>query len=164
MQNDLIPTAALLFTLYSIGFPAFVAYILLTNKRACQEDQILRAQKIGNTRASNPYHYEFRKRYARLYYHFKPNVWYWILCILGRKFCLVSVALLFRENPTFQLCMMLLVLFISYALHVRNLPYMSMSEVDEVLETHKDIIQDHKLTMQLERRVSLRNARAKLTG
>ena len=83
----------------------------------------------------------------------------------------MSVALLFRENPNFQLCMMLLgercmsslwivshlclcvvVLFVAYAMHVRNAPYYSDAEKEGVLEKHKDIVKDYNLTIEIEKR------------
>ena len=48
----------------------------------------------------------------------------------------VSQALMFNKNPAFQLSVALLVMFASYAAQVRNRPYMSMSEREQVLEDH----------------------------
>jgi hypothetical protein len=73
----------------------------------------------------------------RLYYHFKPDFWYWVLIILGRKFLIAITALMFNKNPAFQMSFALLVLFIAYALQVRYSPYMSMSERDQVLVDHR---------------------------
>ncbi len=67
-----------------------------------------------------------------MYYHFRPNYWYWICVVLGRKLFIAFTALMFAKNPGFQFAMALLVLFICYALQVRNAPYMSMSERVEV--------------------------------
>jgi hypothetical protein len=74
---------------------------------------------------------------TRLYYHFRPEQWYWILVILGRKFLIAITALMFNKNPAFQMAVALLVLFIAYALQVRYSPYMSMSERLTVLMEHK---------------------------
>jgi hypothetical protein len=74
---------------------------------------------------------------ARLYYHFRPEQWYWILIILGRKFLIAITALMFNKNPAFQMAIALLVLFVAYALQVRFSPYMSMSERATVLMEHK---------------------------
>ncbi len=68
----------------------------------------------------------------RMYYHFRPMYWYWIVVVLARKLLIAITALMFAKNPGFQMAIALLVLFICYALQVRNTPYMSMSEREEV--------------------------------
>ena len=44
------------------------------------------------------------------------------------------------------------VLFVAYAMHVRNAPYYSDAEKEKVLEKHKDIVKDYNLTVELEKR------------
>ena len=44
---------------------------------------------------------------------------------------------MFNKNVAFQLSIALLILFICYALQVRCVPYMSMSERTEVLNSHR---------------------------
>jgi hypothetical protein len=92
---------------------------------------------------TNPY-FDFRQRYSRLYYQFKvrwrkcggeepmrvlthvclvfvvlqPDYYYWILIILARKFLIAFAELMFRKNPFFQLCFILLILFVAYTLQV----------------------------------------------
>jgi hypothetical protein len=73
----------------------------------------------------------------RLYYHFRPRCWYWVFVIIGRKFMIAMTALLFNKNPAFQMAIALLVLFIAYALQVRHVPYMSMSEREQVIADHR---------------------------
>jgi hypothetical protein len=124
----MLPQAVLSFLTYTVGYPAVVAAILLTNSQRVKEDQILRARDTGTSRATNPNCHDFRKRFSRLYYQFKPHHYYWILVILGRKFFIATAGLLFRKYPVFLLAFMLLIMFISYALQVRHQPYMSMSE------------------------------------
>jgi len=140
LQQELTGPAIFFFILYGIGYPAVVGYILFKpdNTQMIKEDQLLRAMGKGESRATNPNCYEFRKRYSRLYYEFKPQFWFWKLLILGRKLGIVTFALIFRTNPTFQMCMILLVIFSAYALQVRHIPYMSMKERDEVLEYYAD--------------------------
>jgi hypothetical protein len=53
-----------------------------------------------------------------MYYHFRPDNWYWIMVILSRKLLIAITALLFNKNPGFQMSFALLVLFICYALQV----------------------------------------------
>jgi len=109
---------------------------LYRKRRLVMEDQLLRAKETGDTRLSNPHAYDLRKRYHKVYYHFKPDYWFWILVILGRKFLIAVTSLLFVRNPAFQLSVALLVMFVSYALQVRFSPYMSMSEHNDVLRGH----------------------------
>ena len=71
-----------------------------------------------------------------MYYQFKPDKWYWIMAILGRKFFIAFTALMFNRNPSFQLSVALLVMFCSYALQVKHTPFMSPSESEEVLRHH----------------------------
>jgi hypothetical protein len=54
----------------------------------------------------------------RLYYHFKPQYWYWIIIVLARKFMIALTALMFNKNPVFQMSIALLTLFVCYALQV----------------------------------------------
>ena len=140
LQQELLPAAIIWFIVYGVGYPALVAYLLLKPDHALmiKEDQLLRAMGKGDLRVTNPHCYEFRKRYSRLYYEFKPQYWWWKLLILMRKLGIVVFALVFRTNPTFQMCMILLVIFASYAMQVRHSPYMSMSERDEVLILYAD--------------------------
>ena len=57
---------------------------------------------------------------CRMYYHFRPDYWFWIVIILGRKLMIAVTALMFNKNPAFQMAIALLVLFICYALQVRT--------------------------------------------
>ena len=116
---QLLPWAIIFFLVYSVGFPVVVARILFGNSVAIKADQHLRAQNSGNTRATNPSYFDLRKRYHRLYYQFKPQYYYWVLVILGRKFLIAGGSLMFRRTPVFLLSFVLMVLFISYALQVR---------------------------------------------
>jgi hypothetical protein len=140
MQTRLLPFAIFFFLLYSVGYPAFVACVLLkpANRAKVVEDMLLAAQGLGNNRTENPRCYEFRKRYSRLYEHWRPEFWFWILVIMARKFLLSFSALMFRNNPTFQMCVILLVMFGAYALQVRFRPYMSEPEKEEVLRRARD--------------------------
>jgi Cu/Zn superoxide dismutase len=128
LQQKLLGPSVIFFLVYTVGYPAFVAFVLLTNSAKVQEDQLLRAKGTGQTRETNPTCHDFRKRYKDVYYRFKPEYYYWTLLIITRKFCIAAAALMFRKTPAFQLAVMQLVMFISYALQVRNNPYMSEAE------------------------------------
>jgi hypothetical protein len=76
-----------------------------------------------------------------MYYRYKPECWYWTLVILLRKFCIVMVATTFNDNPTFQMCIILLVCFAGYAAQVRYNPYMSQQERKATLVKHYEEIE-----------------------
>ncbi|GLE01990.1 hypothetical protein PINS_up010828 [Pythium insidiosum] len=132
----LFPWAVLSFIVYSMGYPLFVFRTLAKNKALVQEDQLLRAMRRGTSRRTNPNCWEFRKKFAKLYYQFKPRFWYWMVVIIARKFLIACIGLLFRQYPTFQLACVMLVLFINYAFQVRNRPYMSAYETQHVLDEY----------------------------
>jgi hypothetical protein len=128
LHMRMLPQATLTFLAYTVGYPMLVAFILLKNSERVKEDQLLRARDTGTSRATNPNCHDFRKRFSRLYYQFKPHHYYWILVILCRKFFIATSGLLFRKYPVFLLAFMLLIMFSSYAMQVRHQPYMSMAE------------------------------------
>ena len=51
--------------------------------------QILRAYGLGELRLDNPNAYMVRKCLAKMYFHFKPEFWYWKIGIMVRKFLIV---------------------------------------------------------------------------
>jgi hypothetical protein len=142
----LLPWAIITFVSYSLGFPALVAFIVFKNRKRCIDDQILRAEQSVRRPAEEQRKQElkdarvwnFRKRFSTLYYQYKPEFFYWKLIILARKFCVATAGLLFRRYPVFLLAFSLLILFASYALQVRNQPYMSNVEMQDVAERNKE--------------------------
>eukprot|EP00520_Triparma_pacifica_P008947 CAMPEP_0118663976 /NCGR_PEP_ID=MMETSP0785-20121206/17747_1 /TAXON_ID=91992 /ORGANISM="Bolidomonas pacifica, Strain CCMP 1866" /LENGTH=4925 /DNA_ID=CAMNT_0006557813 /DNA_START=422 /DNA_END=15195 /DNA_ORIENTATION=+ len=142
LQVTLIPHACIAIGVYTVGYPLYVAWIVLPplSAKKCREDQILRAQDLGYTRKTNPHCYEHRLCYSKLYYYYKPKCWYWTLMVLLKKFSIATISLMFRANATFQMCMIVLMIFIAAVMQVRNQPYMSMSEREEVLKEHKDAV------------------------
>ena len=143
MQQFLMPYAAVAICVYSLGYPLLLTYILFNpgNRQKIRQDQLLRACNKGDTERSNPFCYAFRKRYARLYYNFKPVYWYWVILTVMRKLSIVSAALIFRTNPTFQLCVILLIMFGAYVCQTKYQPWMSNMEKAEVVEQHKEEIE-----------------------
>jgi hypothetical protein len=133
-QMKLVPYAVLALLLYGVGFPLIVTLVVIRHRIVIKEDQLLRAMGTGDTRATNPEGYDVRKRYHKLYYHFKPGKIYWLLLVLGRKFWVALAALMFKDNPTFQLAFILLVLFVAYVLQVKHRPFMSSAEREAELE------------------------------
>ena len=137
LQMRLLPFAIIALLVYTLGYPSTVAWVLYKNREKIMEDQLLRAQGTGTDRLTNPRGYSVRKRYSKLYYHFQPDYWYWILIVIARKFFIAFTSLMFNKNPAFQLSIALLVMFACYAAQVRCRPYMSMSQHDYVMELHK---------------------------
>ena len=133
----LLPFAICTLVAYTLMYPAVVGVILRRYRFLIMEDQLLLAQNKGETRLTNPHAYHVRKRYHKLYYHFRPDYYYWILVVIARKFLIAFTALMFTKNPAFQLSISLLIVFTSYVLQVKNRPYMSMSERDDVLANHE---------------------------
>ena len=124
-------------TVYVTGFPLFVSLIIKKNRTIIMEDQLLRAHDLGAVEAENPFAFWVRQRYSRMYYQFKPTKVNWIRVILWRKFMLVFIGILLRNNPSFQLAIMLLTLFTCYVLHMKHRPYMSSVERRLCIEEHK---------------------------
>jgi hypothetical protein len=137
IQMTLLPFAIITFVAYTLGYPAFLAYNLVKHRHLVMEDQLLRAKGLGEDRLTNPHAYDVRKAYNRAYQFFKPDRWYWIFIILGRKFLIAFTSLMFSRNPAFQLSMALLVVFVSFALTMKYTPYMSSKEHEEVLGEHR---------------------------
>jgi hypothetical protein len=63
LQARLLPFAAVFLVLYTIGYPALVAYIVFKHRLLIMEDQVLRAKDLGDTRLSNPHCYDLRKKF-----------------------------------------------------------------------------------------------------
>ncbi|KAG3110379.1 hypothetical protein PI125_g10068 [Phytophthora idaei] len=151
IHMQLFPYAVLAFVVYSLGYPLFVLLTLSRNRALVMEDQLLRAMQRGTSRRTNPNCWVFRKKFSKLYYQFKPDFWYWMVLIILRKFLLVGIGLLFRQDPVFQLATATFVLFVNYALQVRCRPYMSAYETQRVLADYA-------------KRVLLETRRAKAKG
>ena len=128
LQSRLKPWAVVGLIVYSIGFPAFTLYITWFYRVQMKLDQLLRAHGLGDSRREaidglTLTHrrcrsrvkgtYDLRKKYHKLYYHFKPGKVYWMLIILARKFGVALFALMFRRNVAFLLSCVLLLLFAS---------------------------------------------------
>ena len=152
LQAQLKPWAILGLIVYSIGFPIYVITLTWFYRVQMKLDQLLRAHDLGETRAEaieqidimprtcrsrTKATYEIRKKYHKLYYHFKPGKVYWMIAILVRKFGIALFSLLFRRNVSFMLSCVLLLLFMCYVLQVKHRPYMSSVEKQVVKEAHR---------------------------
>ena len=136
-QATLLPFSIIGLLLYTCGYPSFVAWNLFRNREKIMEDQLLRAKGAGNDRLTNPHAYELRKTFSRVYYQFKPDLFWWSLIILLRKFAISFVSVMFNKNAAFQMAACLLVLLCAYGMHLRALPYMGPGSFDDVLRAHK---------------------------
>jgi hypothetical protein len=137
VQMALLAPAVIALLVYVLGYPAFVTWNLCTHRELIMEDQLLRAMRTGDDKLTNPHALEFRKRWARTYYQFRPDVHMWVLAIILRKFLIAISSLVFNTNQNFQMAAMLLVLFCAYAAQVRFLPYMGPGTFEAVLSSHE---------------------------
>ena len=83
--------------MYTGGIPLAFSALMWRHRDSIIADQELRMQGIGESRASNP-QFSTRVRYQELYQLFKPNM----MVLLGRKFLLIAISLLYSTNPLFQ--------------------------------------------------------------
>ncbi|KAJ8604097.1 hypothetical protein CTAYLR_001751 [Chrysophaeum taylorii] len=143
-QMNLVPLAAIFILIYVIGYPLFVM-LLMSSPRSHQlivDDQLLRMQRRGGYEPGLTSHLEqvalCRAQLGMLYYRFKPRVPWWAVLVVLRKMCMAIIMLLFRSSPTFQLAMLLLVLFTALVIQMRALPYVSPRDYDTVLGDYAD--------------------------
>ena len=108
-----------------------------------------------------------RARLGMLYYRFKPDVPYWILFVVLRKMCMACITLLFHSSASFQLAMLLMVLFTSCVFQMKYLPYLSSSNHDEIFTKYADrikILHDEELSSAAAKDKAIRMARGKAVG
>ena len=113
LQAELVFPAVCGLLFYTLGYPLFILIILKVYKNLIKEDQLLRAAGIGDTRKTSTSGavYSVRKKWHKLYYHFKPGKTYWIFFIVQRKMWIAFAGLMFRGSPGFQLAFVLIILF-----------------------------------------------------
>ena len=144
-QLTLLPYSIVAFVLYSFGYPFLMASAIYSNRDDIVMDQLLRAKQMPSTLL-------VRTSYSRLYYQYKPDFFYWSLCIVLRKFLIAITAVLFSGNAPFQMAACLLILFLAYVMQTWFNPFMCYSDYASVLESHGTSI----LTSPIHHRVSLR--------
>ena len=135
LQDRLFIPALICIVLYCCILPLILYGIFHYNRKIIKKDQKLRAAKRGGTFKSNP-HFEFRSRYGRLYKYFQPHLYWWINVILARKFCIIVLSIALRMYPSFQLACGLLVMFISFVLHLQFHPYLGDEEAALLMKNH----------------------------
>jgi len=135
LQARLLVPAAVVLAFYCIGFPMLIFGIYRWNSKIIHKDQMLRARGTGNNRATNP-NYLFRKSVGKLYLMFKPQYYWWIQPILARKFLLIGISAFLRDNPSMQMAISLVIIFLSFAAHVHALPYLGPMEKMQIVAEH----------------------------
>jgi hypothetical protein len=123
----LLPFAAVSLIAYAIGFPLVLAWLISRNSEAIDEDMKLRAKQQHHQRKTSK-SYNVSLRYGRFYKYFRPDCKQWNFVVAMRKFFLAATALLFRDNPTFQLSIALLGMFTAFVYQVVKRPYWSIEE------------------------------------
>jgi hypothetical protein len=136
-QMSLIGAAVIALVVYVAGYPVALFALLYKNRESVMEDQLLRAKGVGNDKLTNPHAYFLRKRWSRTYYQFKPDLYFWTLVIIVRKFCIAATYILYNKNAAFQLAASMLIMFLAYAAQVVYYPYMSPADMEDVLKDHE---------------------------
>ena len=138
-QAELLVYACIWMAVGVAGYPVAVLWWLWSNRMLVMEDQLLRAKGQGGDRISGPNTYVFRKTWSRLYYQFKPELWYWQVVIYFRKFCFLYVMLYgWNKNGGYQMVGAATVTLCFYVLHVRLAPFMGPDSYEEVLRDHQN--------------------------
>jgi hypothetical protein len=163
-QVTLLPAATAALIIYVAGYPAFIAWLMYKNREVVMEDQLLRAKGVGDDRLTNPNCLPFRKMWSRVYYQFKPETFYWGFIILNRKLWLAVTFVIFNRNAAFQLAASLMVMILSYALHVKYLPYMSPGDMEDIIKQHEALAATSPLHAKLRGRIAAIEARGRRRG
>ena len=143
VHMETIPFAAGFLLLYAVGFPLLSVYLVFKHRVTIAKDQLLRCVNAEVTpSALTEGTYLLRRKYRRLYYLFRPDRYYWIVVIMGRKFLLSFTALMFRGNAAFQLALVVLLMFASFVVQVRNEPFLSLLDRPKELERHEELRKD----------------------
>jgi hypothetical protein len=141
---QLVPWAWVFLFVYVLAYPFGIYSWLRHHRQVVKVDQLLRAYGYGHSeKTSDRRHFEFRRMFHKVYYHFKPGKWYWISVIISRKFFIAITALLFRSTPGYQLAMIVLVLFASYSFHIHHHPFMSRPEHRAMTLSHEKRVESN---------------------
>jgi hypothetical protein len=103
-----------------------------SNRKKIFADQMLRARGTGNSRTNNP-NFAFRQGLGKLYYMYKPSYYWWIQPILARKFLLIAIGAFLRDNPSMQMAIALIIIFICFTAHIHVLPYLGPKEKMDIV-------------------------------
>jgi hypothetical protein len=78
---------------YVLGLPVVLGVILVRNWLKVTQDQRLRERGEGDSALTNP-HFQFRRRYRKVYEDFRPQRAYWKVVLLMRKLGLGLITVL----------------------------------------------------------------------
>ena len=112
---------------YGIGIPLLFGTLLHRHRNEIRVDQALRLRGLAESRTTTPF-WDTQKRLRRLYFRFKPSVYYWSLIALFKKAAILVVAFVFRGQPSLAAASVTLVLFSFFALQVQCKPYRHREE------------------------------------
>ncbi len=127
MQSRLSPIAIVVIVVYGIGFPGaiFLAFYLLRNR--IKDDQWLRVHGSGDSYLRNK-NLILRKSCGQMYRMYQPRFYLWSTLILIRKLLLCAIAVMFRDNPTYQMSGTLSLMFAAFIMQVKAKPYLDSKE------------------------------------
>ena len=75
-----------------------------------------------------PINLTLRKTCGQMYSMYQPQFYLWSTFILIRKLLLCAVGVMFRENPTYQMAGTLSIMFASFIMQVKALPFLDSKE------------------------------------
>lgn len=126
--GTVFPIAVISFLAYGLGIPLIFGLVLYVWREEIFADQSMLTKGEGHSYKTNP-NYGTRRRFGRLYSDFKPNVFWWRLLLLVRKSLVAAVSIMLSKFPALQASMTVLILFLSYLLHVRYMPFVSVPAI-----------------------------------
>lgn len=129
----ILPFGAIAVVFYTLGLPVMLATVLWRGRELIPYAQYLRAQGKELSSHSQSRAKAFYDSYRRVLYMFRPETYWWMLAVIGRKFLIAVTSLLFNTQPGFQLSLTLLILFVSYTVQVQLRPYMSPGDHKQVV-------------------------------
>jgi len=147
LQMDILPPAIISILIFLMAIPLYGIYQLNRNRKIIFEDMmaIARGYRLSDfhreTKSTNTAAANFRSVYHILYHHFKPSRYGWEYVIGLRKFALVFVSLMFNRTAVFQQTFVLLILLISFGIHLRIKPYLSHERSAKLLQSYDPRIQ-----------------------
>jgi hypothetical protein len=134
-QTNLVPWAIASIVGYGAGVPCAIAVVSIKYRLNIQRDQRLWLAGGGATRLDNP-DYSVRRRFAKLYQDYIPELFAWRLVLLARKLCLVCIVELTGRNAMFQASLSLAVLAVAYGLHAKYHPFVTSVAQARALAEH----------------------------
>jgi hypothetical protein len=127
MQSKLSPVAILVILVYGFGLPGGICVFFYALRQRLKADQWLRVHGNGESISQNK-NFALRKACGQMYSMYQPQFYLWSTFILIRKLLLCAVGVMFRENPTYQMASTLSIMFASFVMQVKALPFLDAKE------------------------------------